>query len=336
MKVLQLPAEFAGQVNLTAQGLRAIGHKASNVAEPNPFGYPYDIDPRIKFGSRILKTKNPFIFFSWAEHFDLFHYHRSPYLAKGIDLKYLQRRKKPFFIEFWGSDIRIYDIEKERNPFFITDRSNSPRKKIPRLQFWSGYTDEVIMSDNSLDIFLKPYFKKIHIVRQRIDTDRYQPVYPDPQNHKPKVVHAPSHTEVKGTKYVEKAVEALQKKGLVFEYVRVHNMPHQKAIQIYAQADIIVDQLTLGSHGVFACEGMALGKPVICYIHEDILPTYPEGFPIVNATPLTIEEVLEELIVSSEMRYKIGMASRKYTEKVHDYRRVAKRLINIYRQRLNE
>jgi len=336
MKILQLPTEIAGQVNLTAQALQAIGHQALNVSTPNPFGYPYDIDPRIKFGSKIIKTKNPFLFLNWAKNFDVFHYHRSPYLAGGIDVKYLQLLKKPFFVEFWGSDIRIHEIEKQRNPFFVTDRSNSPKKKIPRLQFWSNLTDEVIMSDNSLDIFLTPYFKKIHIVRQRVDTDRYQPVYPNPLTIRPKVVHAPSHKEVKGTKFVEKAVQELKKKGLDFEYIRVQGVSHEKAIQIYSGADIIVDQLTLGSHGIFACEGMAFGKPVICYIHEEMLSTYPEGFPIVNANPLTIEAVLEELIISAEKRHIIGKQSRKYVEEVHDFRRVAKRLINIYGKRLAE
>ena len=45
MKALLLPTEFAGQVNLSAQGLRAIGVEAYNTARPLPFNFPVDIDP---------------------------------------------------------------------------------------------------------------------------------------------------------------------------------------------------------------------------------------------------------------------------------------------------
>jgi len=75
---------------------------------------------------------------------------------------------------------------------------------------------------------------------------------------------------------------------------------------------------------------MALGKPVICYIHDSLLATYPEGFPIVNANPDTIEDVLEELILSPEKCHTIGKQSREYVERVHDIKAVANRLINVY------
>jgi glycosyltransferase involved in cell wall biosynthesis len=99
---------------------------------------------------------------------------------------------------------------------------------------------------------------------------------------------------------------------------------------MYSMADIIIDQLMMGSHGAFACEAMALGKPVICYILDELLSTYPPGFPIINANPGTIVEVLEEIICSPEKRYEIGKKSRKYAEEVHDIRVVAKKLLAIY------
>ena len=334
MKVLLLPTEFAGQVNLSAQGLREIGVEAYNTARPLPFGYPVDIDPRITWMPFLKETRDPLLFFKWAKEFDIFHYNKSPYLPMGFDVKLLYKKQKPFVIEFWGSDIRLYKLEKERNPYFTGDNATNQERKTNRLKFWSSYTNEVIFSDHSADIFLKPYFKKIHIVGQRIDTKLYSPNYPSLEINRPKIVHAPSVKATKGTQYIHKALEKLKKMGMEFEYIEVSGVTHQKAIQIYSKADIIIDQLLIGSHGAFACEAMALGKPVICYILDELLDTYPDGFPIVNANPDTITEVLEELLCSPEKRHEIGVKSRVYVEKVHDIRVVAKKLLAIYNEKM--
>jgi len=335
MKILQLPTEIAGQVNLTAKGLRAVGYDAKNASRVKGFGYPMDINSHIADLPYLRNIRNPFLFFLWVKEYDIFHYHKSAYLPKGIDVKYLAKKHKPFFIEFWGSEIRQAEREQERNPFFSGDNSGNPKKKIKRLEFWSSMTDEVIMSDNSADIYLKPYFDKIHIVRQRVDTSLYRPVFPDLETTKPKIIHAPSAKSAKGTQFVHEAVDKLKKMGLDFEYIEVHGMSHSEAMKIYPQADIIIDQLTLGSHGVFACEAMSLGKPVICYIMDDLIDTYPEGFPIINANPNTITEVLEELILSPKIRNEIGKTSRAYVEREHDIKVVAKRLMKIYESKLN-
>jgi len=335
MKILQLPTEIAGQAHLTAKGLRKIGHHSINAARPNLYGYPYDYNLQFFSKGPFKKSLNPFPFLKWAKEFDVFHYHKSYLWPFSLDLKYLDTLNKPFFIEFWGSDVRINKLERERNQYFTEPDKNNSKKQIKRLEFWSNKTDEVIFSDNSFDIFLKPYFKKIHIVRQRLDTSMYIPSYPNTEIKIPRILHAPSKKSIKGTIFLEKAIESLRKKGLLFKYIQVENLTNKEATKLYSTADIIVDQLMIGSHGIFACEGMALGKPVVCYIQDFMLDTYPKGFPIVNANPDTIEAVLEELILSPEKRHNIGIQSREYVERVHDIKVVAKRLTKIYKSKLN-
>lgn len=336
MKILQLPTEIAGQAYLTAKGLRNIGHHSINAARPNRYGYPCDYNLQFSTSGPLRDKFNPLPFFKWAHEFDIFHYHKSYIWPFGLDLKYLKYLNKPFFIEFFGSDVRINKLERERNSYFQEPDINQSKKQIRRLEYWSSQTDEVIFSDNSFDIFLQPYFKKIHIIRQRIDTSAFIPRYPNPEVKIPKIVHAPSKQRIKGTIYVEKAIESLKNKKLPFEYIRVEGLTNAEALKIYAEADIIIDQLILGSHGIFACEGMALGKPVLCYIHDSLLPTYPEGFPIINANPDNIEIVLEELISNPQKRFEIGIQSRQYVETVHDIKVVADRLINIYKSKLGQ
>jgi glycosyltransferase involved in cell wall biosynthesis len=330
MRVLQLPTEIAGQANLTAQALRSIGVDSQNASLKNYYNYPVDIDLSLAPIKYLNRVKNPLKFLLFAKEYDLFHYHKSPMWIKGLDLQLLQRLGKKFFVEFWGSDIRLHDVEMRRNRFY-TLGDKSSHKQLRRLQFWSKFTDEVIVSDTSMNVFLEPYFKKIHIVRQRIDTTKYQPSYPLIDEKKPKIVHAPSNMGIKGTEYIERAVENLRSKKLDFEYIRVTNLSNQEAMQIYKDADIIIDQLILGSHGIFACEAMALGKPVICYIQDSLIDTYPSGFPIINANPENIQSVLESLIADPKMRHDTGAKSREYVEKEHDLKVVGKRLYDIYK-----
>ena len=98
----------------------------------------------------------------------------------------------------------------------------------------------------------------------------------------------------------------------------------------YPKADIIVDQLYAGTYGVFAIEGMALGKPVITYIMDEMLGMFPPELPIQSASAKTVQDVLERLILSPQLRREIGMAGRKYVEDYHDYRKAAAYLKKIY------
>jgi hypothetical protein len=59
---------------------------------------------------------------------------------------------------------------------------------------------------------------------------------------------------------------------------------------------IVVDQLNAGWYGVFAIECMALGKPVVTFLHEEAVRRTNEAYrtrvPIVSATPETLRERL--------------------------------------------
>jgi glycosyltransferase involved in cell wall biosynthesis len=115
----------------------------------------------------------------------------------------------------------------------------------------------------------------------------------------------------------------------------VEGVPHDIARERYARADIIVDQLHAGWHGVFALEAMALGKPVVTYLKPDVVERSAEGYgirlPVVPATTETLVEALRPLVESPQLRREIGAASRAYVERVHDIDRVADRLLDVYR-----
>jgi glycosyltransferase involved in cell wall biosynthesis len=167
-----------------------------------------------------------------------------------------------------------------------------------------------------------------HVVPPGLDLRTYAPVPPS-DNPRPLVVHAPSNREKKGTRYVIEACERLEVDLDIVEGVR-----HDEARDRYARADIVVDQLNAGWHGVFALEAMALGKPVLAHLDPETVERSAEGYgirvPIVPATKDNMVDALRPLVESPALRHEIGAASRAYVDQVHDIDRIADRLLAIY------
>jgi hypothetical protein len=148
-------------------------------------------------------------------------------------------------------------------------------------------------------------------------------------NSRPLIVHAPSSRARKGTEHVIAACA-----GLDADLEIVEGLHHEQAQQRYRDADIVVDQLNSGWYGMFAIEAMALGKPVVGFLHEEAARRTEEAFgvavPIVRASKETLRERLTGLVASAEQRSRIGAESRAYVERVHDIERIADRLLALY------
>ena len=169
-----------------------------------------------------------------------------------------------------------------------------------------------------------------HVIPPGLDLRDYTP-RPPSDNPRPLVVHAPSSREKKGTENVIAACAQLP-----VELDVVEGVPHDEARERYARADIVVDQLKAGWHGVFALEAMALGKPVVSHLKPDVVERSAEAFgvrvPIVPATAETLVDALRPLVEDPARRRELGAAGRAYVERVHDIDVIADRLIDIYAQ----
>jgi len=114
----------------------------------------------------------------------------------------------------------------------------------------------------------------------------------------------------------------------------VEGLHHDEAFERYREADIVVDQLNAGWYGLFAIECMALGKPVVTFLHDEAVARTERELdtrvPIVRATKETLRTALEPLVASAAERQRIGAESRAYVEQVHDLERVADRLLALY------
>jgi glycosyltransferase involved in cell wall biosynthesis len=166
------------------------------------------------------------------------------------------------------------------------------------------------------------------VVPPGIDLHAYEPRAPA-ERERPVVVHAPSSRRRKGTEHVIAACAELP-----VDLRIVEGLHHDEARKQYEDADIVVDQLNAGWYGLFAIEAMALGKPVVTFLHEEAVARTEDAFgttvPIVSATAETLTAHLRPLVEDADFRRRVGKASREYVERVHDIETVADRLLDIY------
>ena len=199
------------------------------------------------------------------------------------------------------------------------------RGKAPEeLQYGKKASAEIVGSFDAIR-----WVPEAHVIPPGIDLAAIDPVPPSNRS-RPVVLHAPSSRQRKGTDDVIAACE-----GLGLELRIVEDLHHEEAFALYREADIVVDQLNAGWYGLFAIECMALGKPVVTFLHDEAVARTREAWgvdvPVLNTTKDTLRDRLEELIeMGPDGRREIGEASRDYVERVHDAELVSDRMLDLY------
>jgi len=89
--------------------------------------------------------------------------------------------------------------------------------------------------------------------------------------------------------------------------------------------------LWINYYGLFAAEMMALGKPVVCYVQDD-LKKYAPGLPIVSVNTGNLVEVLRKLVKDVKMRETLGRRGPQFVREFHSSEVVARRFIELYKK----
>lgn len=251
--------------------------------------------------------------------------------------------RKPIFVEWIGSDIRVPEIVSNENQYYkeawdngdwdykmeSRERSNRIQKKFYDLKAMPTVCVEMSLHLN------RNFFPTNITFYQRIDIRNYKAAYPSSDSTIPVLVHTPSATGTKGTRYVREAIEQLREKGFQFEYVEIHNKTRQEALSAIQQADIFIDQFIVGSYGLATCEAMAMGKPVLCYLMDSVKNLLPADCPIVNTNLNTLLATLETYITNAGLRNETGIRSRAFAEQYHDADKIAIQLETLYKETLH-
>jgi glycosyltransferase involved in cell wall biosynthesis len=231
-------------------------------------------------------------------------------------------------------------IEGKRNPYepLFRNEVDHPRRdwrKKLRLRWHRLWVHRVVAVRNLVAHARYAFPERMIIsdvwINNGVDLSEYYPVT-SVQRDVPVVVHAPTDFAIKGTKYVEEAVQSLKAEGYKFDFRLIQGVSNREAQRIYREeADIIIDQIIAGGFGNVAVEGMFAGKPVIGTLLEEIREKFCPECPIINATVDTVKEKLAWLIENPEERARLGREGRVFVEKYCDREAISRDLWNIYK-----
>lgn len=267
--------------------------------------------------------------------YDIFHFlFNTTLIPGGLDLLPLKRLNKATFMHNLGSEIRNPEIALAHHHYWkyaqdYIDTLN-PEFIHNNLKALSSWIDNCIVNDYEMLSYVKDYYHKTHMIDIPISLEDF-PFQKQVLNSYIHIVHAPTKRSGKGTLYFENAITKLSAKYPI-KYTRVEHMSHKEAIEIYKSADIVLDQLIVGTYGSLSVECMALGKCVCLYINEKLQTPHKTEIPVWNVNIENVEDRLEELILNPEIRFNIGLQARKYVETYNDINIVGRRLLSIYEE----
>lgn len=296
----------AGVANTLAEAQRRLGHSI----------YVFSFDALLKnqFGGELVKyakvnvtngkkVVNPsyfidrFRFYRKLAKCDVWHYH---YPIGGLK-RDLESRKcgHKYLKHYHGDDIR----NKFDSDFCLVSTPDL-------LQF----APNGIWFPNPLNIEYIQQFRKCDV------------------NQLPRVAHYPHYKNYGADlhpDYYSVALGLLESEGKC-EVVEILGIDYRNALQKLANCDIVVGKIlpNVGWFGRFELEAMALGKPVICYLSNQLYQKYTP--PVSRTTKDTLYEDLLALITDSYEQQRLSRAGLQYVKEKHDVYKLARELDEYY------
>ncbi|PZR66953.1 MAG: hypothetical protein DLM63_07780 [Solirubrobacterales bacterium] len=322
LRILHAPEDVGGHAYGLSRAERELGLRSDvAVLGEGRFGYGADLrydperTPWSRLASRVRLLRHA------LRDYDVIHFNFGqsfvPLQAAGIgfnDLPLIKRAGKTVLVTFQGCDVRpAASCFCRRASCRREDRCRQPNAR----RFIRD-ADRIFHLNPDLGQWLPG---SRFLAYANVDPWAIAPTPPLGEHDEIVVMHAPTDRDVKGTAYVQAAVDELRNEGLAIRLVLIEGVPRSEVLRRLCEADVVIDQMLIGWYGGFAVEAMALAKPVVCHIGED----NPFGYelPIVRASPPTLVERLRELAADRDARARIGLASRTFVERHHDPRAIA-------------
>jgi glycosyltransferase involved in cell wall biosynthesis len=336
--------------------MRRLGYSSTTVVDHvYPIHSPSDFDVhaselvgRLRLPRIVRAVLEPYVTFGWAlRNFDVFTIYSNGTTLRSTPLRYrelqlLHQAGKKIVLLAYGSDVQV--MSRFRGlPFkhaMCVDYPGFARNEatiLRNMEYCIDHADHVVSGVDWVDYM--PRWDTLTAGHFAVDVAEFTPV-PEPSERDPErpivVFHAPNHRELKGTRFLIAACEELRAEGEPIELRLGEKMPNSEVRRQLAEADIVADQFIVGWYAFFAIEGMAMAKPVLCYLRPDLFELYTlysfaGECPLVDTPPLEIKERLRELIHDAQRRRQLGLAGRRYVEDHHSLEAVGALLDGIYR-----
>jgi glycosyltransferase involved in cell wall biosynthesis len=338
MKVLHLPTVVGGMAWGLAQGEKKLGLDSQVLVTSNLWmNYPCDTSLHWeKKGALGVFLSSLKAFWGHRRRFDVYHFNFGSTLVDfrrlGIhhwDLAFYGKGKKIF--TYNGCDarqkyktMRRAKIAACHEPGCYGDLCASgarDKMKERRIRKVSRYAHHLFAVNPDLLHFLpasiSSFLPYCVAYWDEISALPYQ------TNREITVVHAPTDRTAKGTDTILAALENLKRK-YPLRIVLVERRSHAEALDIYRQADLVIDQVLVGWYGSVAVEAMKMGKPVAVYIREEDLSFIPEPMAkdlreaVIQIDPFSMEAVLEEYLQNPKLLSLKSEAGQAYVHRWHD------------------
>jgi hypothetical protein len=165
--------------------------------------------------------------------------------------------------------------------------------------------------------------KEILATREELSNTEMQ------ENQIVKVAHYPYYKNYSGLDYYSDALSSLQKEQKC-EIINILNQPHLQALRNMATSDVIIGKILpdVGWFGKFELEGMALGKPVVAYVSEELYEKYDP--PIYRTTKDTFKKDLEAIFEDRHERERLSREGPKYVRNNHSIESVVEKVMRCY------
>ena len=257
-----------------------------------------------------------------------------PYLLKAAGVKTV--------VMPYGGDVQSFD--KTPNLLFKHAHSKdypahryNRRRQEKKMELWTNHASHVISGCDWVDYM--HHWDTLMVSHFSINVDLFANVKPCPRNSDSfRILHAPNHREIKGTQFVVEAVEKLKAEGHDVELVLVEKLSNLEILELILSVDLVIDQLIVGWYAMFAIESMLAGKPVICFLRDDLLNLYrSKGLiavdepPLINIAPLNLKEELSELILNQDKLSDYSKRGFDYVSRVHSTTSIGSKFDRINR-----
>lgn len=144
-----------------------------------------------------------------------------------------------------------------------------------------------------------------------------------------RIAHYPHYKMYKFDDYYTDTLTDLQNEKR-YEITRILHLSHVQTLETIATCDIVIGKIlpNIGWFGKFELEGMALGKPVIAYVSDELYEKYKP--PVYRTTKDTFKEDLLSLIEDDAERTRLAKEGHNYIKKYHSAESIVKAVQEYY------